>query len=123
VDWLKNEIRTGFQSLMCLSLPRTPAAEVIRGTVEVWAASLCKRLTFEQVRDTPRIREAFAELVLSSTEWPSPAQFLAEFGRTQPDQPRIEKDRRIPASRDARLAKLAEMLGEDFNPRAARRDQ
>lgn len=71
---------TGFQKLLCLSLDRTPARDVIAGTVAAWLEVLSRR-TYEQKRDTPRIRSAFMKLAEERREWPAPADFLAAMPR------------------------------------------
>jgi hypothetical protein len=60
-----------------LSLDRTPAAEVIPGTVSAWTEALSFGRMWDEERDTPRIRAAFATLARVSRHWPAPADFLA----------------------------------------------
>lgn len=71
---------TGFQKLLCLGLDRTPARDVIAGTVAAWLEVLSRR-PYEQQRDTPRIRAAFSKLLEDRTTWPLPADFLAAMPR------------------------------------------
>lgn len=75
MDWLKTELLTGFQKLLCLGLERTPAAEIIPGTVEAWFEVLTDRRAWDQERDTPRIREAFRTLARTRRFWPVPVDF------------------------------------------------
>ena len=76
MDWLTREILTGFQKLLCLSLDRTPAGEVIPGTAQAWAEALTTGKQWDEARDVPRIRAAFVNLMRTARTWPSPAHFL-----------------------------------------------
>jgi hypothetical protein len=56
MDWLAHELLTGFQKLLCLGLDRTPATDLIDGTVMAWHEAITTGRTFDQRRDTNRIR-------------------------------------------------------------------
>lgn len=75
MDWLKTEILTGFQRLLCLGLERTPAAEILPGTAMAWLDILTDRRLWDEERDTPRIREAFRTLARTRRTWPLPVDF------------------------------------------------
>jgi len=77
-QWFRSAINTGLQGLVVLSLPRTPATDVITMTAGRWAQLLWKNRTWIEERDLPRLAIAFDQLAINSTEWPSPKQ-LATF--------------------------------------------
>lgn len=116
--WFLNEILTGLQKLYTLSLDRTPAADVLPGTASTWVEALTMGRNWDQQRDTPRIREAFARMKLDAQRWPSPRDFLDALP-TASTQPQLTHDRDIPASREMRTRRLSELLGDQFNPRTA----
>jgi hypothetical protein len=76
MNWLKTELLTGFQKLLCLGLDRTPASEVIPGTVEAWLEAVTANRLWDQDRDTSRIRQAFVTLARTRRLWPAPVDFL-----------------------------------------------
>lgn len=76
MDWLTHEIMTGFQKLLCLGLDRTPATDLIEGTVLAWRESLTLNRSFDAQLDAPRFRKAFVTLAATRTSWPAPADFL-----------------------------------------------
>lgn len=76
MDWLTREIMTGFQKLLCLGLDRTPATDLINGTVLAWSEVLTAGRVFDEQLDTSRIRKAFVTLAGTRTSWPAPADFL-----------------------------------------------
>lgn len=108
MEWLTNEILTGFQKLLCLGLERTPATDLIPGTVAAWREALGPH--WDQGRDTPRIREAFVLLARTRRSWPAPADFL-EF------LPRIRHELRAlpakPADPD-RVRKILEDVAKEL---------
>lgn len=67
---------TGFQKLFCLSLERTPAAEVVDGTAQAWFEALTFGREWDRQRDTPRIRRAFVTLAQTQRMWPAPRDFI-----------------------------------------------
>lgn len=75
MDWLLTEIMTGFQKLLCLSLERTPAAEVIPGAAQAWFEALTSGREWDRHRDTTRIRKAFVILAQNQRQWPAPRDF------------------------------------------------
>lgn len=75
-DWIQREVSEGFKRLMCLSLERTPAAEVIQLTVAVWQEALAEGREWDQALDAPRFRRAFATLCRTRRNWPLPQDFL-----------------------------------------------
>ena len=75
-EWLKLQVGAGLQKLLCLGLDRTPASELMTGTVSAWVEALGHNHVWEQERDTPRIKTAFACLLKTSTQWPQPKHLL-----------------------------------------------
>lgn len=76
LDWLLAEILAGLQRLLCLSLDRTPAAEVLEGTARSWREAIASARAWHRPRDESGVREAFTILQRTSTRWPAPADFL-----------------------------------------------
>ena len=79
-QWLHDLILDGLSQLLCLSLERTPAADMIAGTAAGWCMGLGD-LAWDQARDTPRIRQAFATLTRTRTTWPAPIHFREALPR------------------------------------------
>src|SRR5690606_36729795 len=99
MEWLTREITTGFQKLLCLGLDRTPATDLLQGTVGAWLEALTTNRQWDRERDTPRIRKAFVTLAQTRRAWPVPADFIDALARieavralparvTDPDRPR-----------------------------------
>lgn len=82
-------------------------------TVQVWLKAICRNRVFDQVQDTPRIREAFAMLAERSRRWPTPSDFLASLpSNVVPFQkpPKLESESRRAAGFEA-LAVINKKLG------------
>jgi hypothetical protein len=108
IEWLQDELLTGFQKLYCLGLERTPAAEILPGTAKVWVETLSERFDWNQNRDTDRIRRSFVILAGTRLQWPLPQHFMDAM--PDPDaQPRIERKPDIPESREARMRRLEDL--------------
>lgn len=76
-QWFINQILSGLQSLYVLSLDRTPAADMISATADVWAQTLwSKPVDWQAELDIERMQKAFVELAGAVSRWPSPAEFL-----------------------------------------------
>lgn len=75
-DWLLVELATGLQKLSCLSLDRTPAAEMLTGTAQAWLEAITDGSAWDEARDAERIAQAFRTLSRTVRRWPSPAEFL-----------------------------------------------
>ena len=84
MDWLVEEILIGFQKLMCLSMERQPASEIITGTAQVWVETLTDGRSWDQQRDRQRIRSAFVTLARTHTTWPQPKHFLEALPKAEP---------------------------------------
>ncbi len=105
-SFLRNAIKRGLQHLITLSLPWTPAPEVLSGTLLAWTNALVDvhGLTDE---DAERVATAFQVMAASIEQWPAPAtliKFLPEKPRPYfhklpspeltPEEERAECDRR-----------------------------
>lgn len=77
---------TGFQKLLCLGLDRTPATDLIDGTVLAWSEVMQQGNVWDQQRDTARIRAAFVTLAGTRTTWPAPRDFLAALPASVPQK-------------------------------------
>lgn len=101
---------TGFQKLLCLSLERTPAAEIIPGTVQAWIEVLTDRRAWDEERDTPRIREAFRTLARNRRTWPAPIDFSEALPQRQ-EWVALPKATPTPEHAAAIIAEINERLG------------
>ena len=74
MDWILQEVQTGFKRLYPLRLKNAPPPAQIQATSEEWALSIARQLgSGIAAVDTVRIREGFDSLVDHSEWWPSPA--------------------------------------------------
>lgn len=122
MDWLAHELLTGFQKLLCLGLDRTPAEAVIDGTVLAWHEAITVGRSWEQARDTPRIRAAFVTLANTRESWPAPRHFLDALPRMEQAALRYEVKPLSPAEAEARMAELRRMLDEPVADTESERD-
>lgn len=74
-NWIETEIAKGLQGLLCLSLDRQPALELIEGTLAMWVKVITKGRVFDERQDATRFREAFLNLGARKT-WPVPSDFI-----------------------------------------------
>lgn len=98
MKWLRTEIVTGMQKLLCLRLSGCPSDDMIAGTVGAWMEAITDNRVWDEERDIPRIRAAFRSLAKSRVDWPRPAEFLREL----PPPPEV---RELPPPRDPEVAK------------------
>jgi hypothetical protein len=103
---------TGFQKLLCLGLDRTPATDLIDGTVMAWHEAITTGRTFDQRRDTNRIRSAFITLATTRETWPQPKHFLDALPRVEQAALAYETKPATPEQAAAALARIKSMLGE-----------
>ena len=108
MDWMKKELMTGFQKLLCLSMDRTPAQDLIMGTVEAWLEALTFNKIWDQERDTQRIQEAFRTVVRTKKYWPAPVEFI-ECLPAITERPALPAKTFTDAERLSNLDNLAEM--------------
>ena len=105
-DWLEVEILAGLQRLACLSLDRTPAAEMLPGTAQAWIEALTDGRTWDRERDEQRVRRAFVVLSKTVRRWPAPVEFVEALPR--PEQLALAKQP-IPADPQRAAAAIAEV--------------
>ena len=120
MDWLLEEIATGFQKLLCLSLDRTPAGEVIPGTAQAWFEALTFGREWDRQRDTPRIRRAFVTLAQTQRMWPAPRDFI-EALPPAPAPKLIARGMGDPEVAAKALGEIGEILAQPTNGVASRR--
>lgn len=101
---------TGFQKLLCLSLERTPATDLIDGTVMAWQEAVTDGRTWEQGRDAARIAQAFVTMGRTRRTWPAPADFLDALPRVEQAAIAYEVKPASPEQAKAALAKIRAML-------------
>lgn len=115
--WLELEILTGLQKLSCLSLDRTPAAEILPGTAQAWAEAIADGREWDERRDAQRMRTAFVTLARTMRRWPAPAEFLDALPPVKPLRA-IEREHRpaTPEQVAAHVEKIRKMLGCAVHP-------
>lgn len=109
-NWIQTEILRGFQRLACLGLERTPAAEVLPLTAAVWLEAVTAGRVFDEARDVPRFRQAFAALCAGRRSWPAPQDFIEALPRVEVRAIAYEVKAADPARARAALAAIAESL-------------
>lgn len=72
-QWFEDRIRSGLQRLYTLSLPGSPAADVLAATADTWIAVLWPPGMWQCERDLPRFNEAFRLLAGKVDRWPPPS--------------------------------------------------
>ena len=83
MDWLLEEVLTGFQKLRLLRLANTPTSDDLKGCAAMWIDGLMEARDWEMDRDRPAIREAFTTLLTRKPAdgrpvfWPAPGDLLA----------------------------------------------
>lgn len=86
-QWFINEISSGLQTLYVLSLDRTPAADMISATADIWAQTLwSKPIDWQTELDAQRIRAGFIKLAGAVGRWPSPSEFLSYLPKRKPQE-------------------------------------
>ena len=94
MKWLRTEVLTGLQKLLCLRLEGCPSEDMIEGTLAAWCEALEYAKTWDQQRDVPRIREAFVRLARTAKRWPSLAELIEVMPRIDP-APVVPRERRL----------------------------
>lgn len=120
--WLELEILTGLQKLSCLSLDRTPAAEILPGTAQAWAEAIADGREWDERRDAQRMRTAFVTLARTMRRWPAPAEFLDALPPVPPPLALAKEHRPAsPQQRAAAIEKIRTMLSATVQPIPAAR--
>lgn len=112
MDWLTTELLTGFQKLLCLGLDRTPASDLLQGTVLAWREAITAGRDWDEQRDAPRIRQAFVTLATARETWPAPRHFLDALPRIEQRALGYEVKPASPEQAQARLAEIRRVLDE-----------
>lgn len=117
-NWIETEIAKGLQGLLCLSLDRQPALELIEGTLRMWCKIVSRGRLFDEVRDAPRFQDAFLALGARKT-WPVPADFIEALPpiREAPVKPIRIEDEAVRENRMRSLAELASKLAIPMTPK------
>lgn len=74
--WIHDEILDGLSKLLCLSLERSPAADMIAGTAAAWVEAVTFGREWVESRDRSRFRAAFVTLANTREQWPAPKHFI-----------------------------------------------
>lgn len=114
-DWLLREIATGIQKLLFARLSGAPAADMVEGTVLAWGEALrANRRQWNEKRDVPRLREAFAALLAQCDEWPAPRALLEALPSSYAPEgfPLLAKPELTPAEIEARRRHAAKIIAE-----------
>ena len=116
-EWLLDEVLNGLQKMFCLSLDRTPAAEMLPGTAQTWLEAITDGKAWDEGRDADRIAAGFRTLARIARRWPAPAEFL-EVVPPAADLPAIGYESKpvTPEQAAANIAKLKAMLGGVTEP-------
>ncbi len=118
-QWIHDEILDGLSKLLCLSLERTPASDMIAGTAMAWCEALTDSRCWDERLDAPRFRKAFVKRAQIRRVWPAPADFMDALPTRE--QLAITKQP-IPASParvNAAVAEVANLLHIDRKTAAA----
>lgn len=116
-EWLLLEVATGIQKLSCLSLDRTPAAEMLTGTAQAWVEAITDGRSWDRQRDAGRVRTAFLTLARTIRRWPAPVEFLEALPPVAAPLA-LARDRRPADPEVARNAieKIKALLGDVVQP-------
>lgn len=74
--WFEKIIEQGLSSLLLLRLEGSPSQDTLPATASIWSKALCKGRVWNDAADKQRIGEAFRQLAISCSRWPSPSAFL-----------------------------------------------
>lgn len=103
--------------LLCLSLERSPAADMIAGTAAAWVEAVTFGRDWVESRDRQRFRAAFVTLANTREQWPAPKHFI-ESMPAAPSPLALVRDRRPADPEVVRKAveKITAMLGDVVQP-------
>lgn len=109
-DWLLAEIAAGFQRLVTLSLPNTPASDVLVPAAQIWHEALLSTSTqWNQDEDAWRLQRGFALLCRDCDRWPVPKHLIDRLPARK-DKLALPKPTLTPAEREANLARLKTLM-------------
>lgn len=110
--WFERRIRRGLAALITLRMEGHPPADTVEATAKVWAQALWPGRAWIDEIDAARIGEAFRQITLHETRWPTPAVFLRHLPARAPQKslppprPTVEERERARAI----LAGIGDML-------------
>lgn len=111
-EWFERRIRRGLAALLTLRMEGHPPADTVEATAKVWAQALWPGRHWDERLDGQRIGEAFRQITLHETRWPTPAVFLrylpARETRQSLPPPRMTDEEKARAR--AILAGISQML-------------
>lgn len=107
-DWLLDEVMTGLQKLISLSLANTPAMETIELTAASWMEVL-RSQRWSEDQDQWRVQAAFLHLMKDSDRWPAPRNLLDRLPPRQP-QKALPAPEMSPEQVAENLRRIREML-------------
>lgn len=84
--WFERRIRRGLAWLMTLRMEAHPPADTVEATAKVWALALWPGRAWCEQLDSERIGEAFRQITLHETRWPTPAVFLRHLPARAPQK-------------------------------------
>lgn len=84
--WFERRIRRGLAALMTLRMEGHPPADTVEATAKVWAMALWPGRAWDEALDAERIGEAFRQIALHETRWPTPAVFLRHLPAREPQK-------------------------------------
>lgn len=112
--WLRLEIGNGFQQLVALAFPGTPAVEMLPIAAELWISTLGDMNLIEEI-DRPRIRKGFSTMYTKLRQWPQVADLLDNMP-PRPPRAKLAAPEQSEADRAAgrqRMQDILDSLGTD----------
>lgn len=106
--WFVDVIAEGIQQLMLLNLDRTPAGEVVKGTIMAWCMALWPGRAWDEGLDRQRVRAAFIKLMAISRMWPAPAQLIENLP-ARPEMLKLSKQM-SDGEREANMRRLQDLV-------------
>ena len=77
MNWLRNAVIDGLQTLLVLRLDGSPANDTVQAVANVWINVFTRQpIAWDEELDTPRLREAFLRGASYLKAWPSPRGIL-----------------------------------------------
>lgn len=108
-DWFEKRIKRGLAALLTLRMEAHPGADTVEATAKVWVHALWPGRAWDEEADAPRIGEAFRQITLCETRWPTPAVFLRHLPARAP-VPQLPAPKPDPDARARIRAKIAELV-------------
>ncbi|TCS69746.1 hypothetical protein EDC61_11946 [Sulfuritortus calidifontis] len=84
--WFERRIKRGLAALMALRMEGHPPADTVEATAKVWVQALWPGRAWVEALDADRIGEAFRQITLHETRWPTPAVFLRYLPARMPQK-------------------------------------